>query len=1033
MSKEKWEKKYPGKTPEDQGLLVKTIPVEGRGMVECVLFRLLEADEWDVTVQNAMRSRLTEVVDDGSLMLRAGQQEQKFEALSAATAGSMAAQKGQVVKTLEEFRGADHKPEDENPQDAPQNEEAGADDDSDEDLGVCSSSIAAMFVKSKAALPSRAAAVAKGKAGPKAKANAGSSNKRVLVVVAGGGEPDTKRQKQKAAEQQQDAHDFLMDEPSYKEVYQMGKQMEQQLANEPWSLICVTAQDKAKLPKAAKEMGTTAQAIYTKYVKLSVKLSKRKHISEHIGEHIMNMRDHMKCLQRLVCSVQEKTAVDADGMQQAIESSRGCAIPVPLALASIALGAKIQQAMRLGEVDGFERQFTVILDGADDTSMKMLRAEAIELGLVKMTAVMQKKSGEEFTAYLSAVELLVAAAFDSSNALSAALKEIQALSEDKAYQGILKSFLCSRAYTVMEKHVCGQLEEIATKLGPKFHLRELAKRMGDADCVKDSDWQVMFERHAQKCIDCIVAANYQPTDMKDYIAILGGQEARVESSLLPAGLLALADVLRLHTEGQQCDEAALKLQAIHIEVRCAFALCQLPLPEQKPDDNKFQDFKRIAANIRKNYDRMTSLAEVKAKASEIYECFQDDAQKLDIAIGLYASIDPHKHLFDQSVSEAFTQFSNKFSCSSLACDRRVVLRESLAHACMQLLDAILGKGMEGTRGIKGAHSTPTQLTRTLIGSVHKLRQLIPWSATAGDDQINLEYALHMGTALKHYRLVEKAAETADVDLSTLSPDEFETVLANAAANLGEDYKDAAAAVREIVAPGHDLALARMGWIVSDLGASIAAQAWVWAEQAEKVFTKCSGTLLLGAESNLIPFVRELEATLEGFSVKTKEKAAEAVSKATDKLEQFMNLADATFTDMGLPADVLEPSKRLAHAAHVSTVGWGLHQVSSAAAVDHIVSGKPARDTIRLIMQNYPSIVEKDIPEELRTRVLELCALDGDQAEVADEGEGAADEDVVAGKKAKRRRFGFKGGRCAGRGEWRGRRHGRARSDEAPPA
>jgi hypothetical protein len=39
----------------------------------------LEADDWDVTVQNAMRSRLTEVIDDGSLMLRAGQQEQKFE------------------------------------------------------------------------------------------------------------------------------------------------------------------------------------------------------------------------------------------------------------------------------------------------------------------------------------------------------------------------------------------------------------------------------------------------------------------------------------------------------------------------------------------------------------------------------------------------------------------------------------------------------------------------------------------------------------------------------------------------------------------------------------------------------------------------------------------------------------------------------------------------------------------------------------------------------------------------------------------
>ncbi|MFM7983601.1 MAG: hypothetical protein ACKPKO_30175, partial [Candidatus Fonsibacter sp.] len=108
-----------------------------------------------------------------------------------------------------------------------------------------------------------------------------------------------------------------------------------------------------------------------------------------------------------VCSVQEKTGVDADGMQQAIEPLRGCAIPVPLALASIALGANIQQAMRLGDVDGFERQLTVILDGADDTSMKMLRAEAIELGLDNMTAVMQNKISEEFTAYLSAVEMLL--------------------------------------------------------------------------------------------------------------------------------------------------------------------------------------------------------------------------------------------------------------------------------------------------------------------------------------------------------------------------------------------------------------------------------------------------------------------------------------------------------------------------------------------------------------------------------------------------------------------------------------------------
>lgn len=45
ITKEKWLQKNPGKDPVKCGHLVRTIPIEGRGLIECILVRHLEADE----------------------------------------------------------------------------------------------------------------------------------------------------------------------------------------------------------------------------------------------------------------------------------------------------------------------------------------------------------------------------------------------------------------------------------------------------------------------------------------------------------------------------------------------------------------------------------------------------------------------------------------------------------------------------------------------------------------------------------------------------------------------------------------------------------------------------------------------------------------------------------------------------------------------------------------------------------------------------------------------------------------------------
>ena len=58
-------------------------------MVDCVLVRHLAADEWDINLRNSITTRMHQIVDDGSSVLREGQQEDKWQQLADQSVGSI--------------------------------------------------------------------------------------------------------------------------------------------------------------------------------------------------------------------------------------------------------------------------------------------------------------------------------------------------------------------------------------------------------------------------------------------------------------------------------------------------------------------------------------------------------------------------------------------------------------------------------------------------------------------------------------------------------------------------------------------------------------------------------------------------------------------------------------------------------------------------------------------------------------------------------------------------------------------------------
>ena len=130
ISVDRWRQLNPGKCPKDEGMLVKSVKVPGsKNLVECVLVRKKPKREWDLELDVDTRVLMREEVDDGSHVLRAGQQKSKYDALAGNITGTLQGD----VKAIDEEAYQKMLKGEKPPAEVNETEQNGPDENSDEE------------------------------------------------------------------------------------------------------------------------------------------------------------------------------------------------------------------------------------------------------------------------------------------------------------------------------------------------------------------------------------------------------------------------------------------------------------------------------------------------------------------------------------------------------------------------------------------------------------------------------------------------------------------------------------------------------------------------------------------------------------------------------------------------------------------------------------------------------------------------------------------------------------------------------------
>ena len=92
-----WKERNPGRDPRADGHLLKQIRIPGKGLCECILFRRLPVGEYDLELEAAAGTLLSERHDDGERTIREGQQMSKFNELASQITGGVDAAQAQPL------------------------------------------------------------------------------------------------------------------------------------------------------------------------------------------------------------------------------------------------------------------------------------------------------------------------------------------------------------------------------------------------------------------------------------------------------------------------------------------------------------------------------------------------------------------------------------------------------------------------------------------------------------------------------------------------------------------------------------------------------------------------------------------------------------------------------------------------------------------------------------------------------------------------------------------------------------------------
>ena len=434
-----WKEAHDGKDPAAEGHTIMPLYIQGKGMVEHVVESKGQyKNEVDVDFTSSVGISLTEDIDDGSLTLRAGQQQDRFDTLVDTTLGSCSSVAATArpishgVEAMAESTDAALAADD----DPNKSEDADdmSEDGKDGDVAAVAGSLLGVMMSSfrnAAASPSKAKAkpATKPATRPVAKtrvqtkcvhapgSTAGSSSGAVqkasqsaphasVATPSSSSLPPSAcptdqsvkrgvRQWMELSVEDKEARvhnalEYLQLDADYVKLVESVESVTTMFSVEPFSSPCTSFSDNQLLKAKCDEAKRKAKGVYSQLVAFSVKLSKRsaKSVPPDALTYCMRQRECLKSLQALVLIIPDKT-FDPELIANHVENITAF-MRVPTVVACKHRICQIVEALRVGSPQDFECiiKSAELLGGVrlDLPGLQHVTKKAVELGITKLAA-----------------------------------------------------------------------------------------------------------------------------------------------------------------------------------------------------------------------------------------------------------------------------------------------------------------------------------------------------------------------------------------------------------------------------------------------------------------------------------------------------------------------------------------------------------------------------------------------------------------------------------------------------------------------
>ena len=333
---------------------------------------------------------------------------------------------------------------------------------------------------------------------------------------------------------------------------------------------------------------------------------------------------------------------------------------------------------------------------------------------------------------------------------------------------------------------------------------------------------------------------------------------------------------------------------------------------------------------------------------------------------------------DDNFTSAHSTFLKKFPVAEQASHAYSELRAEF-QLCMDEMVSTLGdaaSALADPKVIKRAQSLH-----------HQLDQLCCWSTTPTDDALSLAAASHLTHCICQANSIKRLDTSVEgVDVMHL------------AETSQHKLKPIMHALAELMKLGQDQAMAKFKWMLGETaGHARCEYVWAWMSSQDAVLRGFTTALIAAVQEDLQAPIMKLKSSVDVFKPSSTNKVAEKVKKVHAALEEKIDEVLPLFSTLGLELKLLDEGKELLDKSTAATVHWGVHTLLGHKDIERIAEGEKGRQSLKAIMEAYPTVVEESLPAELVKQAKKVMKVDEpDVPGEGHEGEGTTDGGDASG-------------------------------------